>query len=84
LPPCGLHGSTRCSGAIAKPIKAVRRELRANCGELSADAGCCDDANLTFLARQRTFAIDGYRTVIGADQACGVVITLVPASSALV
>lgn len=43
-------------GALAPLVKAIRRDLRANPQELSADAGYCDEANLAFLARRRIAA----------------------------
>jgi hypothetical protein len=43
-------------GALAPLVTAIRRDLRANPDELSADAGYCDEANLAFLARRRIAA----------------------------
>ena len=43
-------------GALIPLIKAIRRDLRANPAELSADAAYCDEANLAFLARRRIAA----------------------------
>jgi len=43
-------------GALAPLVTAIRRDLKANPAELSADAGYCDEANLAFLARRRIAA----------------------------
>jgi transposase len=43
-------------GALAPLVKAIRRDLKANPAELSADAGYCDEANLAFLAGRRIAA----------------------------
>jgi transposase len=43
-------------GALAPLVKAIRHNLKANPGELSADAGYCDEANLAFLAKRRIAA----------------------------
>jgi transposase len=43
-------------GALAPLVKAIRRDLKAKPGELSADAGYCDEANLAFLAKRRIAA----------------------------
>ncbi len=43
-------------GALVPLIKAIRRDLKANPDELSADAGYCDEANLAFLAKRRIAA----------------------------
>jgi transposase len=40
-------------GALVPLVKAIRRDLKANPDELSADAGYCDEANLAFLAKRR-------------------------------
>ena len=40
-------------GALAPLVTAIRRDLKANPDELSADAGYCDEANLAFLAKRR-------------------------------
>jgi transposase len=43
-------------GGLAPLVTAIRRDLKANPDELSADAGYCDEANLAFLARRRIAA----------------------------
>jgi transposase len=40
-------------GALVPLVKAIRRDLKTNPDELSADAGYCDEANLAFLAKRR-------------------------------
>jgi len=43
-------------GALAPLVEAIRRDLRTNPDELSADAAYCDEANLAFLAKKRIAA----------------------------
>src|SRR5580658_8050492 len=43
-------------GALVPLVQAIRRDLRANPAELSADAAYCDEANLASLARRRIAA----------------------------
>ncbi len=59
---------------LAKPLE------RARAVGLDLTVGTVDACRAVVAQGGATFASDGDRTVIGADQACGVVITLLPAS----
>ena len=48
-----LQTSAADRGALRPMLAALRRDLRANPKELSADAGYCDEDNLAHLARRR-------------------------------